>query len=114
MTKINDINPEICWGFSALPKEVFYPIHYTQWTRYFDAAWTNASLERTKNAIAIHAWNRLSSKQPILKNFKNRTLILMYGKQMRKKVFNPFGETAYGIVAKANCPMVYGESGDLF
>ncbi|XP_055305838.1 lactosylceramide 4-alpha-galactosyltransferase-like [Sitodiplosis mosellana] len=116
VTKVSDMKPEICDGFNVMPKEVFYPIHYLVWERYFDADHLAESMEKTKQSIAIHVWNKFSSHQPILKSYKNRTLIKKYGKMLmnRWKDLNPFGVTAYGAIAKKKCPRVYSSSGDLF
>lgn len=114
VTNVNDMKPEICSGFNVLPPNVFYPIYHSHWTSYFDADVKEECLKATKNSVAIHVWNKLSSQQPILKDFQNQTLVEKYGNQMKQKITNPFGETAYGIIAKANCPRAYESSGELF
>ncbi|XP_055305844.1 lactosylceramide 4-alpha-galactosyltransferase-like [Sitodiplosis mosellana] len=116
VTEVSDMKPEICEGFNVMPKEVFYPIHYSEWERYFDADHLTESMEKIKQSIAIHVWNKLSLHQPILKDFKNSTIIKKYGTMLTKsyKALNPYGETAYGAIAKMECPQAYGSSGDLF
>ncbi|XP_055296305.1 lactosylceramide 4-alpha-galactosyltransferase-like [Sitodiplosis mosellana] len=113
---VNDITkmkPEICWRFHVLPKRVLYPVNFLQWKRLFDPSQLNETLRITKDAVAVHFWNKLTSSTPILKNFKNKTAIEMYTEKMTKHsdISNPFGgETAYGFLAKTNCPLVYNAS----
>ncbi|XP_055305820.1 lactosylceramide 4-alpha-galactosyltransferase-like isoform X2 [Sitodiplosis mosellana] len=114
VTKIGDMKPEICSDFNVLPRSFFYPIHYSSWKSYFDVNLTNVALDITKNSVVIHVWNKLSKQQTILKDFKNETLVKMYGEKMKRKIEHPFGETAYGLIAKKNCPRAYSSSGDLF
>lgn len=99
-----------------MPKEAFYPIYYSKWELYFDADRLVESLKRTENSIVIHVWNKFSSIQPILKDFRNQTLIKKYEDILTKSKMklNPFGETAYAAIAKIKCPRVYATSGDLF
>lgn len=116
VTRLSDMNPDICWTFNALPEEVFYPIPYSRWERCFDANFTSEVLQKTNKSVAVHFWNRLSSQQIILKDFKNKTLVEMYRGMLNKneKIQNSIGETAYGVIAKTNCPRAYAFSGDLF
>lgn len=114
--KREDITPENCMGFHALPTEIFYPIYGTEWERLFDASCTEETLQKSNRSILVHFWNKLSSWQPILKDFKNKTLVKMYKSKLTRilKIRKPIGETAYGVIAKANCPRAYAASGDLF
>ncbi|XP_055305832.1 lactosylceramide 4-alpha-galactosyltransferase-like [Sitodiplosis mosellana] len=116
VTKVSEMKPEICWRFNVLPEGAFYPIPYSQWERYFDARFTSEVLQKSNKSIAVHFWNRLSSQQPILKDFHNETLIKMYLDRLNKTEKNqiPIGKTAYGVIAKRNCPRAYDSSGDLF
>lgn len=110
------MKPEICWGFNALPEQVFYPIYGTQWERFFDTKFTNESLKVSNQSAAVHFWNSYSIWQPILKDFNNQTLAERYRGRLtgNTKVHNPFGETAYRVIAEKNCPHAYNSSGDLF
>lgn len=90
-----DLKPEFCWGFKVFPKDTFYAIHWQNWNEFFDPnpAVVDAALKKTKNSIAVHVWNKLSAKQPILKSG---------------------AKTVYGILAENNCPNVFGASGLYF
>lgn len=116
VNEVIKMKPEICWGFNVLPKRVLYPIYWQEWNWLFDPNLLNETLRITKDAVAVHFWNKLSSSTPILKNFKNKTMIEVYTEIMTKNshISNPFGETAYGVIAKKHCPLVYSSSGDFF
>lgn len=116
VTEVIDMKPEICWGFQVLHEHVFYPIYGTKWERFFDASSTNESLKMSNQSLAVHFWNAYSVWQPILKYFRNQTLLKKYRQQLNRniKILNPFGETAYGAIAKMNCPKSFNSSGDLF
>lgn len=111
-----NMTPENCMGFHVLDEKTFYPIYGTEWERLFDANCTAESLQQSNDSILVHFWNKLSSCQPILKDFKNETLVKMYRDQITriKNIRKPIGETAYGVIAKKNCPRAYESSGDLF
>lgn len=114
VNEVSKMKPEICWGFHVLQKRVFYPIYWEDWKWLFDPNLLNETLRLTKDAVAVHFWNKLSSTTPIIKDFKNITISEMY-KGKSAEIGNPFGgETAYGFIAKANCPLVYNSSGDFF
>lgn len=107
MDKVTYGTSNDCFEFHVLSEMFFYPIHYSDWIRYFDVAKTTDVLKLVKQSVAIHFWNKLSKKQLIVKNSKDRISDQMYGE-------NAFDETALGIIAKANCPLAYGSSGDTF
>lgn len=115
-TKAVDIKPGMCADFHVLPKDVFYPIPNTKWEQYFDANVVNETLQRTNSSVVIDVWDEFSSKQPILKDFKNQTLVNLYEKRLNKSAMNlnPLGESAYGAIAKMNCPRAFELFGDLF
>lgn len=107
---------EICWGFNVLPADVFYPIHYSNWERCFDANFTSEVIKKSNKSIAVHFWNKLSSQQPILKDYTNKILVERYREKLNRNtnIQIPIGETAYEIIAKMNCPSAYANAGDLF
>lgn len=113
---VHEMKPEICWGFNILSEEVLYPINWEQWKWLFDPSLLNESLQLTKDAVVPHFYNHLSSQTVILKDFENKTLVEMYKEKLlqSKNIKNPFGETAYGAIAKLNCPLAYNSSGVLF
>lgn len=110
------MNPRICWGFTVLSKEFLYPIYWTDWEQFFNPSTLNETLNITRDAVAVHFWNRLSSKVPILKEFKNETIIEAHKQLILQStnIKNPIGETAYGAMAKANCPLAYNSSSIYF
>lgn len=96
--RINDIysmKPEYCWGFKVFGPETFYAIYYPIWRHFFETNPTvvNSTLDKIKNSISIHVWNKLSKNEIIDKN-------------------KP--KTAYGIVAEKNCPKVFESTGRYF
>lgn len=78
-------NYEHCRGLRLQPKEVFYPISWTDFMMYFDTEKLNETLERTRNSTLIHVWNDRS-----------------------KSIWNPVGtKNAYHVLAEKNCPRIY-------
>lgn len=116
VTKVIDMKPEICGDFNVLPEKSFYPIYADRWNWFFDANLRDEALKQMNDSVAVHFWNTYSIRQSILREFKNKTLIEKYKEKLtkNKEVKNPFGESAYGAMAKKNCPKVYAASGDLF
>lgn len=92
---IVEFQPEFCWGFKVFPPNTFYAIPWKQWEQYFDTnpAIVNRTLELIKDSIAIHVWNKVSSKRKIIKS------------QLR---------TVYGTLAQQHCPNAYAASGLYF
>lgn len=79
---------EQCHGIKLQPKEVFYPVSWSDFMQYFEPADLNETLEKTKNSTVIHVWNDRS-----------------------KNIWNKVGTTnAYQVIAKEKCPNVYNSS----
>lgn len=80
--------PNRCAGFKIYPKEIFYPISWSDYQEYFQPDKLNDTLKLTENATVIHVWNDLS-----------------------KDIWNKIGiNNAYQVIAERNCPLVYFES----
>lgn len=81
-------NYEQCRGLRIQPKEVFYPISWTDFMMYFDTQKLNEALEITRNSTLIHVWNDRS-----------------------KNIWNPIGtKNVYHVLAEKNCPRIYSSS----
>lgn len=81
-------NYEQCKGLRIQPKEVFYPISWTDFMLYFDTEKLDEALEMARNATLIHVWNDRS-----------------------KSIWNPIGtKNAYHVLAEKNCPRIYHSS----
>lgn len=81
-----------CTGFKVFPIEAFYAIPWPKWEHFFDPSFTESVLNRTKNSIAVHIWNRHSTG----------------------KVINVGSKAAYAEFAEKHCPKVYKASGTYF
>lgn len=86
------MNRERCHGFLVLEPSSVYAVNYNEWKRFFDENYTDYVLKLTNDSIAVHVWNKLSASQSIRVG----------------------SNTAYGLLAKDNCPKVYASCGDYF
>ncbi|XP_031632385.1 lactosylceramide 4-alpha-galactosyltransferase-like [Contarinia nasturtii] len=86
------MSPQKCLGFKVYAPNTFYAVPWPKWDLFFDVDKLNQTIEMTKNSIAIHVWNKHSSKR-------------------RLKVGT---KAAYGLIAEKNCPKVYVSSGEYF
>ncbi|NXW40651.1 A4GAT galactosyltransferase, partial [Nyctiprogne leucopyga] len=58
---ISDIlNNMSCKGVSVLSPEAFYPIHWEDWQKLFEAISSSKLHELLKNTYAVHVWNKMS------------------------------------------------------
>ncbi|KFZ53459.1 Lactosylceramide 4-alpha-galactosyltransferase, partial [Antrostomus carolinensis] len=58
---ISDIqNNMSCKGVSALSPEAFYPIHWADWQKLFEAISSSELHHLFNNTYAVHVWNKLS------------------------------------------------------
>ncbi|KFQ12879.1 Lactosylceramide 4-alpha-galactosyltransferase, partial [Leptosomus discolor] len=53
-------NAMSCKGVSALSSEAFYPIHWGEWQKLFEAISSLDLQKLLKNTYAVHVWNKLS------------------------------------------------------
>lgn len=74
-----------CKGVRKLPKDLVFPINYSEWQKYFEPQSASSVLKRADSCLAAHLWNRLSS---------NRSVRTGDG-------------CAYDILAQRHCPSVY-------
>lgn len=77
-----------CRGLKLQPKEVFYPVSWSDFLMYFDPNKLNETLQMTQNSTTIHVWNDLS-----------------HGIWNKKDIKN-----AYQAIAEQKCPSVYNAS----
>lgn len=89
-TKDNHLwTPERCNGFKVYPKEIFYAINYgSSLSSNFDPAKANETLQIISDKPLIH----------------------IYSIQSREKQYKVGTNNAYQILAKKNCPLVYGST----
>lgn len=79
---------EQCQGIKLQPKEVFFPISWTEFMLYFEPTKVNEGLERSKNSTLVHVWNDRSAS-----------------------IWNKVGtNNAYQVIAEHKCPIVYTAS----
>lgn len=77
-----------CLGIKLQPKELFYPIQYTEIYQYFDPDELNEVLKITENSTTIHIWNDQSKSAWGRVGIKN----------------------AYQVIAQQHCPQIYSNS----
>ncbi|TRY70398.1 hypothetical protein TCAL_02411 [Tigriopus californicus] len=76
----------VCEDISIFPASAFYPIHWTNWKRYFAPEETDTVLEElTSDTFSIHLWGKQSSDQPL------------------------GGRNAYATLAEKHCPVTFSE-----
>lgn len=81
-----------CHDFNVFPIEAFYAVHWADWRYFFEAQYTNRTMQMTRDSIAVHVWNKHSINHRI---------------RVGSKV-------AYGLLAAEYCPKVYRSCGDYF
>lgn len=91
--RLSEITPEMCHGFKIFPKDEFYAINWDEWEQFFNASHTENVLEKINRSSVVHLWNKLSHSKIITKSNAN---------------------TAYGILARENCPKAFDASGEYF
>ena len=77
--RLDEKNRILCNGFLILPSHTFYPIIWQEWQKYFNTRQKeneNLLNETTvlKQSVAIHIWNKMSSKEKAQKSLKGRQL----------------------------------------
>lgn len=79
---------ERCHGLKLQPKELFYPISWSNYTLYFEPDKLHEALVLTQKSTIIHVWNDRS-----------------------KDIWNKIGtNNAYQFIAERKCPIVYRNS----
>lgn len=87
----NMINSPQCKNFRVLPIEICYPIGWGEFEKFFQSDYLNEVMEKLKNSIIAHVWNKLSNEVALDKN----------------------ADVAYIKLAKEYCPKVL-EASDVF
>lgn len=81
-----------CHDFHVFPVEAFYAVRWKDWRFFFNPSDTNKTLQMTRDAIAVHVWNKHSTTEQV-------------------KVGS---HVAYGLLAAKYCPKVYQSCGEYF
>ena len=58
-----------CPNVHLIPHQFFYPIHYSQWEKYFQEVDPNTKSHMGKS-YAVHVWNKFSYKTALIKGSK--------------------------------------------
>jgi lactosylceramide 4-alpha-galactosyltransferase len=61
---------KVCKGFHVIPKDMCYAIYGTQFSKLFDDADAEKTMELVKDSLLVHFWNKLSSKTVLRRNQK--------------------------------------------
>lgn len=83
--KLEEMQPENCWGFKLYPSKIFNAIYWQNWEQFFDSNENTIqnTLKEIEDSIGIHFWNKMSEGRKIQKN-------------------DPIN--VYKILAEENCP----------
>lgn len=81
-----------CHGFDVLPPSKCYAVPFRKWEQFFDVQATGKVLEMVKESVIVHFWNKFSIKR-------------------RVRVGDG---SAYDLLAKEYCPLIYGAVGEEF
>lgn len=87
-----DINAARCKGFKVHPVETFYPISFSERDLLMDARYGRVAMEMVRNAIGVHAWNKVTADQKVTKTSSSALMQL----------------------AKKNCPSTFEAIEDFF
>lgn len=79
------MNKQKCKGFIVFGPEAFCPISWADWHTYFNASISEEVMEKLKNSLGIHVWNKHSK----------HTYIIVGSKQ------------PYGLIAQKYCPSIF-------
>ncbi|GLV37081.1 alpha14-galactosyltransferase 2 [Carabus blaptoides fortunei] len=90
--QVANMTTEQCHGYQVQPIDVFYPVPYYQWRKYFDGNYCDEVLQHVYGNLtrAIHVWNKLSAKE------------------------RPAHNSAYSVLAAKHCPKVFQLAADNF
>ncbi|KAK0085491.1 hypothetical protein PV325_005024 [Microctonus aethiopoides] len=81
-----------CSGFTVFPTAAFYPIHWSEWQRYFQLDDKHKTMTTIEKSLVIHVWNKLSS-----------STIIKVG-----------SDVPYARIANKYCPQIYNNCGETF
>lgn len=54
-----------CEGFHVHPQKVCYPIPFQSWQHFMDEKFANDVMEKTRDSMVVHFWNKLSHVKKI-------------------------------------------------
>lgn len=78
-------NPERCGGLRVFNRSAFYPVHWPNWTHFFEPKFMDETMASTRDSYLIHLWNRMS----------------------HKSIFKVGTDYAYGKYAQQHCPKTF-------
>lgn len=78
-----------CHGFRLFPPSYCYAIGYHYWETFFNPDYTQIVLDAVKDSIGIHVWNKFS----------------------KSTVLHKGDGSAYDLLARMYCPVVYSKTG---
>lgn len=81
-----------CSGFTVFPTAAFYPIHWSEWQRYFQLDDKHKTMTTIEKSLVIHVWNKLSS-----------STVIKVG-----------SDVPYARIANEYCPQIYNNCGETF
>ncbi|XP_032663639.1 lactosylceramide 4-alpha-galactosyltransferase-like [Odontomachus brunneus] len=87
-----DMTTARCHGFTVYPPSVFYPIHYTEWKKYFEAKDSDKTMKILNKTKAIHVWNKLSKSEQVRVD----------------------SNVPYAVIARRYCPYVFNNCKTVF
>lgn len=79
------MTPEHCNGFQVLENKYFYPIHYSEWKKFFKTEDADEKMRNIEKARGIKIWNNLSSNE----------------------IVKSKGRVPYSIITENYCPHTY-------
>lgn len=65
-----DINAARCKGFKVHPVETFYPVSFSERDLLMDDRYGRVAMEMVRNAVGVHAWNKVTAEQRLKKTSK--------------------------------------------
>ncbi|KAH8409418.1 hypothetical protein KR222_003392, partial [Zaprionus bogoriensis] len=85
-------DPKRCRGLQVFNSTAFFPVHWRNWTQFFEPKLLDQTMARTKDSYMIHLWNKVSYRR----SFKVGT------------------NYAYGKYAQQHCPKTFAAAGECF
>ncbi|CAO1341100.1 unnamed protein product [Diamesa serratosioi] len=85
-----EMNIERCRGFQVLPQEYFYAISFPDYAKFFEEGYLKETMEKLKNSIIVHIWNKLSESTKLSVN--STSPYIHMAKQYCPKVIEACGE----------------------
>lgn len=83
-------NPKHCHGLQVYNRTAFYPVHWPNWTHFFEPKFMDETMASTKDSYMIHLWNKVSFK----------------------RIYKVGTDYAYGKYAEQHCPKTFAAAGE--